>query len=172
MDDLFFFSPTLGGIQSPLWNLLEHRVCPGSCTLLPVLQGHKYNTFMDEVASSVSSYVAASKEAKITASSSSPSSSASVSHLSRSVDILIDTLRIFGGSSVAISFNGGKDACVILYLLMAALQSPRTSESLQMLGGEIKVVYFAHELEFTEMTSFLGEVSHYYVAIGSKRLIC
>ena len=108
---------------------------------------------MDEVAAAITAY---DDSPSSPTSLSSPSSSSCRQHIAKSINLIIDTLRIFGGSSVAISFNGGKDACVILYLLIAALQSPRTKETPKMLGNEIKIVYFDHELEFTEMTNFLG----------------
>ena len=83
------------------------------------------------------------------------SSSSAQCHIVKSVQIIIDTLRIFGAEHTAISFNGGKDACIVLYLLIAALHTGKSSGTLDMLGNEVKVVYFVDQFEFPQMTKFL-----------------
>jgi hypothetical protein len=40
-------------------------------------------------------------------------------HLSTALQVCIDAVRVFGGSHVLCSYNGGKDAAVVLYLLIA-----------------------------------------------------
>lgn len=92
-------------------------------------------------------------------SSSSPTSSASKpftsAHLEKSIEIIVDAIRIFGPSSLAISFNGGKDACVILYLLITAL---KRKSSLGNLGKDLKIIYFEHQFEFEEVHDFLCNI--------------
>lgn len=39
----------------------------------------------------------------------------------RSLGFVSEALDLFGSSGLAVSFNGGKDACVSLYLLMMVL---------------------------------------------------
>jgi FAD synthetase len=70
----------------------------------------------------------------------------------KSVDCIQDTIRIFGAQSVAIAFNGGKDACVLLYLLVVAVDTLQVQDAL---GKDIKIVYFEDDAEFPEMKSFL-----------------
>lgn len=88
-------------------------------------------------------------------SSSSTSPPSTSSHIDKSIEIIIDAIRIFGPSSLVISFNGGKDACVILYLLMAALKK---KGCLGNLGKELKIIYFEHQLEFKEVYEFLSDI--------------
>ena len=81
--------------------------------------------------------------------------SCALSHVDKSIEIIVDTIRIFGPSSVVISFNGGKDACVILYLLVAAL---KREDCLGDLGKDFKIIYFDNEHEFEEVRKFLSNV--------------
>lgn len=41
--------------------------------------------------------------------------------LSQSLEVVGQALDLFGSSGLAISFNGGKDACVVFYLLLLVL---------------------------------------------------
>lgn len=76
-------------------------------------------------------------------------------HIQNSIRCIMDTIRIFGAESVAIAFNGGKDACVVLYLLIASLDALQQTDKL---SGDIKIVYFEDELEFPQMKTFLEDV--------------
>ena len=63
---------------------------------------------------------------------------------------LSDALRIFGADAVYASFNGGKDACVILHLLRAArVKNDVTTKP--------KLVYFDSMDEFDEVRSLVRE---------------
>ena len=68
--------------------------------------------------------------------------------------------RLYGPSSVICSFNGGKDAVVILHLVRAAYaayckQQQNNDNSCQVL--QPRVIYFDHADEFPEILSFLHE---------------
>jgi FAD synthetase len=71
------------------------------------------------------------------------------------LNTLDHALRLYGPHSVLCSFNGGKDAVVILHLLRAAHAKYYKST------GETpirpRVVYFEHENEFPEVIEFLKE---------------
>ena len=73
------------------------------------------------------------------------------------LDTLDHAYRLYGPESVICSFNGGKDAIVILHLLRAAHAKYYNSTS----GGKVpirpRVIYFDHEDEFPEVTSFLKD---------------
>ena len=82
------------------------------------------------------------------------SSNVEFQHISKSIQVIIDTIRIFGGPQTAIAFNGGKDACVVFYLLITALYM---RQELDLIGREeIRIVYFEDKLEFPEMKEFLS----------------
>lgn len=98
--------------------------------------------------------IAASVEGLLSSLSSS-SSSSSAAAVEKSLEIIIDAIRIFGPSGLVISFNGGKDACVILYLLITALKRKECPGNL---GKDLKVIYFEHQFEFDEVYEFISEI--------------
>mmetsp|Transcript_106771 Transcript_106771/g.297180 ORF Transcript_106771/g.297180 Transcript_106771/m.297180 type:complete len:303 (-) Transcript_106771:244-1152(-) len=58
---------------------------------------------------------------------------------------------------LAVSFNGGKDACVVLYLWLAALAAADAQDGR---GGRLQVVYFDPLDEFVRVQSFVDWVVH------------
>ena len=90
--------------------------------------------------------------------------SCSDSYVSPQIKDALNTLdqafRLYGPHSVLCSFNGGKDAVVILHLLRAAHAKYYKST------GETpirpRVVYFEHENEFPEVIDFLKEAVDLY----------
>eukprot|EP00904_Undaria_pinnatifida_P001182 jgi/Undpi1/11064/HiC_scaffold_30.g13362.m1 len=92
--------------------------------------------------------------------------------LTQSLDVVRRALEEFGvvapggrggGGSLAISFNGGKDACVVLYLLLLVLAERDELDRLWATAGDnrIRVVYFEKE-EFPEIEEFMRKVSDTY----------
>jgi len=67
----------------------------------------------------------------------------------RALSRLKDALRIFGADATFASFNGGKDACVILHLLRAA--------SFAHNAGKPGLVYFDSKDEFEEIRTLVRE---------------
>ena len=72
-----------------------------------------------------------------------------------SLRVLEDAFRVFGADAVFASFNGGKDACVILHLLRAA----RHAHAQKGGGGETptpRLVYFDASDDFDEVRRFVS----------------
>ena len=68
--------------------------------------------------------------------------------------------RLYGPSSVICSFNGGKDAVVILHLVRAAYAAyykQQQSADISCLIIQPRVIYFDHADEFPEILTFLHE---------------
>lgn len=80
-------------------------------------------------------------------------------HLNRALDILTDALRLYGPYQLFSSYNGGKDAVVIMHLLRAV--TAKYSED----KGEIvqpQFVYFAIKDEFPEVIEHIKESEEQY----------
>jgi len=71
-----------------------------------------------------------------------------------SLKVLEDALRVFGSDAVYASFNGGKDACVILHLLRAARYAHGTKNSCML---KPKCIYFDASDDFDEVRAFVRE---------------
>jgi FAD synthetase len=74
--------------------------------------------------------------------------------LNSALDILMDALRLYGPNQLFASYNGGKDAVVILHLLRAV--TAKYSED----RGQIfrpKLIYFAIDDEFKEVVEHIDE---------------
>jgi 3'-phosphoadenosine 5'-phosphosulfate sulfotransferase (PAPS reductase)/FAD synthetase len=59
--------------------------------------------------------------------------------LKKAVVVIEDALRIFGIDQLAVSFNGGKDATVVLHLLRYTLSKHNL---LEQLGNTLPIIYF------------------------------
>jgi FAD synthetase len=70
------------------------------------------------------------------------------SHLNQALDTLADALRLYGPDNVFSSYNGGKDADVIMHLLRAVCGKYATDHQCECLP---RLVYFAIEDEFDEV---------------------
>lgn len=57
--------------------------------------------------------------------------------LSRSLEVVRQALDRFDPDSLAVSFNGGKDACVVLYLLLLVLAEKNQLELMCTSGGKV-----------------------------------
>ncbi|CAM9849739.1 unnamed protein product [Phaeothamnion confervicola] len=82
----------------------------------------------------------------------------------QSMDTIRRALDTFSPSGLAISFNGGKDACVVLFLLMVVLAE--RGELTALIGGghqksAIEVVYFEKQ-EFSAIMEFLETIKEKY----------
>lgn len=107
----------------------------------------------------------------------------------KSLQVISDMIRIFGLNSIAISFNGGKDATICFYLLFYIIRqlkqkeesnspsntsnssnnsdssnTPDTSNNSNenLLGHLIPIIYFHDPRSFPEMTQFLEEIKLRY----------
>jgi FAD synthetase len=74
--------------------------------------------------------------------------------IDHSIKILEDALRVFGPDAVYASFNGGKDACVILHLLRAARHAHAVKSSNR---EKPKCIYFDASDDFGEVRTFVRD---------------
>ena len=95
--------------------------------------------------------------------------------INHALDVLAGALRVFGPQSVFASFNGGKDAVVILHLLRAAVarhaadasEAAAAADAAPDASGDPdsapstppspRVIYFSHPDEFEEIIAFVQE---------------
>jgi len=71
-----------------------------------------------------------------------------------SLKILDDALRVFGCDAVYASFNGGKDACVVLHLLRAARHAHREKTGA---AAPPRAIYFDATDDFDVVRAFVRE---------------
>ncbi|KAM3573067.1 hypothetical protein VYU27_004937 [Nannochloropsis oceanica] len=77
--------------------------------------------------------------------------------LQDALDLISSLVTLFPLEHLALTFNGGKDACVVFYLVRAALALRRVTTKEEL--ARVKVLYFAPKHgEFPEVTSFMEEV--------------
>ena len=81
--------------------------------------------------------------------------------ISDALKSLGDALRLYGPTSVICSFNGGKDACVILELVRAA-HAKYYSEHPKSTPKRPRVVYWDKEDEFPEIIEFVQKIVEKY----------
>jgi len=81
------------------------------------------------------------------------------SAIKRGLTVLGDALRLYGAETVVCSFNGGKDAVVILHLMRAALAGYN-----EQTGGttSLRIIFFEMEDEFPEVDAFVRETIERY----------
>ena len=74
--------------------------------------------------------------------------------LKRGLGVCRDALRLYGPDDVVVSFNGGKDAVVILHLMRAALAGHSEAS-----GGSqrMRIIFFEMEIELPEVALFVRE---------------
>lgn len=77
-----------------------------------------------------------------------------IKHLNTALDILYDALRLYGPQQLFSSFNGGKDAVVIMHLLRAV--TARYSDEMGTIYRP-NLVYFAIQDEFPEVLEHIDE---------------
>jgi FAD synthetase len=70
--------------------------------------------------------------------------------LKKAVDVVFDSIRIFGVEALAISFNGGKDATVTLHLLQYVIHTKQISCS-----DAVRIIYFYDGKAFPEIQQFM-----------------
>jgi FAD synthetase len=77
-----------------------------------------------------------------------------------SLDVLANALRLYGPQRVVSSFNGGKDAVVVMHLLRAAVAKYSHDQHLSTGSNTIiqpSFIYFAITEEFPEVLSFIQQ---------------
>jgi len=84
--------------------------------------------------------------------------------LHKSLDALLEALCLYGPSGVIGSFNGGKDAVVVVHLLRAALSHWCTEHQERSPSGKVRVwqpqfVYFRSSDEFPLVEEFVSEAA-------------
>lgn len=87
--------------------------------------------------------------------------------ISNSLRVILDAFRLYGLSNVITSFNGGKDAVVIMHLIRASYakylydlyQNNEMNENIQL---KPKFIYFAIENDFNEVIRFINDCIHEY----------
>eukprot|EP01041_Mallomonas_annulata_P011343 gene11343-23736_t len=80
--------------------------------------------------------------------------------LKRSLQVIESCIHLYPLSSIAISFNGGKDACVVFYLVYYALwKHEQQQQSTKLSDGnvinKIRVIYFTNDDIFPELADFI-----------------
>jgi len=76
--------------------------------------------------------------------------------------VLGDALRLYGWERCRVSFNGGKDADVILHLMRAALAKHKAEDASTPVGVRPQLVYFEDPEEFTEVSEHVKETVEGY----------
>lgn len=75
------------------------------------------------------------------------------------VSVISDALRLYGTRSLAVSFSGGKEACVMLFLLKYCMQKAGLDE--RALSTELRILYFSDSDTFPEVAEFLTYIRQY-----------
>jgi len=83
--------------------------------------------------------------------------------LKRGLGVCRDALRLYGPNGVVASFNGGKDAVVILHLMRAALANHNEATGG---SGRLSAIFFEMKDEFPEVEAFVQD------SIARHALVC
>lgn len=76
---------------------------------------------------------------------------------SKSLSVITDALRLYGCHSLALSFSGGKEACVMLFLLKYCVLQAGLGDD-NPFRKSVKFLYFSDCDMFPEVESFLAEI--------------
>jgi len=77
--------------------------------------------------------------------------------IDHSLDVIRKALADYGVEGVALSFNGGKDCCVLLHLLYLIISKHRPF-------SQLKILYFTHPNSFPEVDNFVHKCVQIYNA--------
>lgn len=80
-------------------------------------------------------------------------------HIHRALDALVDSIRLYGPDHVFSSYNGGKDADVIMHLLRAVYAKYSADKGTTF---PPKLVYFYNEDEFEEVLTHIEKSEKAY----------
>jgi FAD synthetase len=88
--------------------------------------------------------------------------------LDQSITVMCDALRLYGPDQLVASFNGGKDAVVILHLTLAALAAHNNATGE---AKRLRVIFFEVPDEFPEIDAFVRDtVSQHGLELVSSSL--
>lgn len=88
--------------------------------------------------------------------------------IKRSLDILLQAFRLYGPRKIFVSFNGGKDAVVIMHLARAALAKHNADSGSTPNSERLRVIYFLSKNEFPEVQEFIEQqVKRYSLDIST-----
>ncbi len=86
-----------------------------------------------------------------------------ISHkIEKAMQILSDALRLYGPDQLFSSFNGGKDAVVIMHLMRAVLAKYNHNRDIDLGFARPKFIYFAIDDEFSEVLEHIEETKVSY----------
>lgn len=74
-------------------------------------------------------------------------------HINHALDILNDAIRLYGPKQLFSSYNGGKDADVIMHLLRAAMAKYSFDTGKK---SNLELIYFVNEDEFVEVEQHIN----------------
>lgn len=80
-------------------------------------------------------------------------------HLNKALDSLSDALRLYGPNRIFSSYNGGKDADVIMHLLRAVFAKYSDDKRVDAVP---EMVYFVNSDEFDEVTEHIARSQQLY----------
>ena len=79
----------------------------------------------------------------------------------RALSVMRDAYRLYGPDKVVASFNGGKDAVVILHLALAALAAHAEATGASTIP-RLRVIFFEIDDDFPEIEEFVRETTSSY----------
>jgi len=75
--------------------------------------------------------------------------------LNHSLEVIERALASYKTEEISLSFNGGKDCCVLLHLLFIVMSRQKTF-------SRLKVLYFSHPNSFSEVNKFVAQCVEIY----------